>query len=398
MRTIIINAKLVTPHRLISKDGGLIVEDGKILEVFQDGKPEVMPEDVLIDARGLYLSPGFIDLHTHGAGNADFMDGSIEAVCTACKTHMKYGTTSIVPTTLSCGKEELFANLKNIEKAVAVTDHMPEILGIHIEGPYVSSIQNGAQDSKHIKCPDVEEYTKIFEFCPSIVRWTVAPELPGAIEMGRWLRRNGIIASIGHSNAVYEEVVRACENGYSMVTHLFNGMSRLTRKNAIMHLGVAESGLLLDDLTVEIIADGKHLPPSLLKLIYKTKGSDRICLVTDSMRAAGLNARESVIGSLSNGQRVEIEDGVAYMPGRNSFGGSVTTANRLVYTMVRLADVPLIEAVKMLTLVPARILRVDYRKGSLMAGKDADIILFDEDINIKLVMVNGNVWEEKIWQ
>lgn len=398
MRTIFINAKVITPHRLIPKDGGVVVEDGKISEVFEGGKPEEKPDDIVVDARGLYLSPGFIDLHTHGAGNADFMDGSVESVCIACRTHMQYGTTAIVPTTLSSREDELFANLKNIEQAAAITDHMPEILGIHIEGPYFSAAQNGAQDSKYIKNPDAEEYTKILEFCPSIVRWTVAPELPGALEMGRWLKKNGIVASIGHSNAVYEDVIRACENGYSMVTHFFNGMSRLTRKNAIMYLGVAESGLLLDDLTVEIIADGKHLPPSLLKLIYKTKGADRICLVTDSMRAAGLDVKESIIGSLSNGQRVEIEDGVAYMPGRNSFGGSVSTANRLVNTMVRLADVPLIEAVKMLTLVPARILGVDDRKGSLMSGKDADIVLFDENINVKLVMVNGNIWKDEIWQ
>lgn len=396
MRSIFINAKVITPQRLIAKGGGVVVEDGKISEIFEGQMPTLRPEDVVIDARGMYLSPGFIELHTHGAGNADFMDGSIEAVCTACRTHMQYGTTSIVPTTLSSRVDELFTNLKYIEDAAAIKEHMPEILGIHIEGPYLNPAQNGAQDSGYLKNPDPEEYTKIFELFPSIVRWTVAPELPGGLEMGRWMQKNGIIASIGHSDAVYEEVVQACENGYSMLTHFFNGMSRLTRKNAIMHLGVAESGLLIDDLTVEIIADGKHLPPSLLKLIYKTKGADRICLTTDSMRAAGLDLKESIIGSLTNGQRVEIEDGVAYMPGRNSFGGSVATADRLVRTMVQMVDVPLTEAVKMFTLVPARVLGVDGRKGSLASGKDADIILFDENISVKLVMVNGTVWVNRL--
>ncbi len=398
MRTLFVNAKVITPYRLIAEDGGLIIEEGKIAEVFEDGKLEKLPDDTVIDAGGLYLSPGFIDIHTHGAGNADFMDGTVEAVCTACRTHMQYGTTSIVPTTLSSRQDEHYANLKNIEEASKINDNMPEILGIHVEGPYFSPEQNGAQDSKHIREIDSEEYKNILEFCPLIVRWTVAPEVPGGLDMGRWLHENGIVASIGHSNAVYEDVVRACENGYSMITHFFNGMSRLIRKNALMYLGVAESGLLLDDLTVEIIADGKHLPPSLLKLIYKAKGADRICLVTDSMRAAGLDVSESIIGSLTNGQRVEIEDGVAYMPGRRSFGGSICTADRLIRTMVELADVPLVEAVKMLTLVPAKILKVDNRKGSLMAGKDADIILFDEDINIKLVMVKGNVWVNKLWR
>jgi len=175
-------------------------------------------------------------------------------------------------------------------------------------------------------------------------------------------------------------------------------MSRITRKNALIHLGVSESGLLLDDLTVEIIADGKHLPPSLLKLIYKTKGADRICLVTDSMRAAGTDVTDSIIGSSDTGQKVEIEDGVAYMPGRKSFGGSVSTTDRLIRTMTKLADVPLVEAVRMLTIVPARTLKVDKYKGSIMIGKDADIILFDDNINVKLVMVKGKIWKNEIVQ
>lgn len=397
MRTIFMNAKVIMPHRIIAQ-GGVVVEDGKISEIFEGQTPEEQLGEKVVDVGGLYLSPGFIDIHTHGAGNADFMDGSVEAVCTACRTHLQFGTTALVPTTLSSRKDELYDNLKNIEEAAAITDHMPEILGIHIEGPYLNPAQNGAQDSKYLRNPDAEEYRDILKMFPSVIRWTVAPELPGALEMGRWMQANGIVASIGHSDAVYEEVVQACENGYTLLTHFFNGMSRLTRRNAIMYLGVAESGLLLDDLMVEIIADGKHLPPSLLKLIYKTKGADQICLVTDSMRAAGLDVTESIIGSLESGHRVEIEDGVAYMPGRNSFGGSVATADRLVRTMVRLADVPLHEAVKMLTLVPARILGVAGRKGSLMVGKDADIILFDDNINIKLVMVNGKVWVDQLWQ
>jgi len=395
MRTIITNARLITPHRLIP-GGGVIVEGGKITEVLEGGEMPAIPGDRMIDARGMYLSPGFIDIHTHGAGNADFMDGSVEAVCTACRTHMQFGTTSIVPSTLTSTDEELFANLANIEKASAITDNMPEILGIHIEGPYFSPAQKGAQDPRYIKNPDPFEYRKILEACPSIIRWTVAPELPGALEMGRWLRQQGIVASIGHSNAVYEDVVAACENGYSLVTHHFLGMSRLTRKNALMVLGVAESALLLDELDVEVIADGKHLPPSLLKLIYKTKGSQRMCIVTDSMRAAGLDVKESIIGSLGNGQRVEIEDGVAFMPDRSSFGGSVATTDRLVRTMVRFADVPLLEAVKMLTLTPARILGVEGRKGSLTRGKDADVVLFDEDIDVSLVMVKGCVWVNRL--
>ena len=316
------------------------------------------------------------------------MDGSIEAIVTACRTHMLHGTTALLPTTLSSRDEELFENLANIDRAAGIKEDMPEILGVHLEGPYFSPAQNAAQDRRYIKEPVREEYERIYANCPSIRIWSVAPELPGAREM----RANGIIGSIGHSDAVYEDVESAVENGYSMITHFFNGMSRLTRRDAKMYLGVAESGLCFDDLTVEIIADGCHLPPSLLKLIYKVKGPDRICLVTDSMRAAGTDVSESTLGSLKNGQRVVIENGVAYMPGKTSFGGSVATADRLVRTMYRLADVPLTEAVKMMTATPARVLGVNDRIGSVAPGMDADLLLFDEEISVSLVMTKGKVW------
>ncbi len=390
MATIIQNAVVLTPFRKVF--GSVVVEGSSIAQVLPGENAPIQGGDLLIDAGGRYLSPGFIDLHTHGAGGCDFMDGSIEAIVTACRTHMLHGTTALLPTTLSSRDEELFENLANIDRAAGIKEDMPEILGVHLEGPYFSPAQNAAQDRRYIKEPVREEYERIYANCPSIRIWSVAPELPGAREMGRWMRANGIIGSIGHSDAVYEDVESAVENGYSMITHFFNGMSRLTRRDAKMYLGVAESGLCFDDLTVEIIADGCHLPPSLLKLIYKVKGPDRICLVTDSMRAAGTDVSESTLGSLKNGQRVVIENGVAYMPGKTSFGGSVATADRLVRTMYRLADVPLTEAVKMMTATPARVLGVNDRIGSVAPGMDADLLLFDEEISVSLVMTKGKVW------
>jgi len=395
MRTVIVNAAVILPDRVIPR-GGLVVEEGRILHLFEGRAPAAVPGDRTIDAKGLYVSPGFVDIHTHGAGNADFMDGSVEAVKTVCRTHLGFGTTSIVPSTLTSTNEELFANLAHIESAAKTAEGMPEILGVHLEGPYFSPEQKGAQDPRYLRNPDPGEYARLLEACPSIVRWTVAPELPGALEMGRWLRKKRIVASIGHSNAVFEEVERACANGYTLVTHLFNGMSRLVRKKAIMYLGVAESALLLEELDVEIIADGKHLPPSLLKLIYKCKGPDKICLITDSIRAAGLDVKESVLGSLANGQRVEIEDGVAYMPDRSSFGGSIATSNRLVRTMAQQAAVPLPEAVRMMSLTPARVMGVSDRKGSLERGKEADIVAFDGDIDVRLVMTRGRIQVDRL--
>ncbi len=389
MRTCFINARLILPDRVLP--GALIVENDKIADIRPDNVPLGTEACQIVDCRGLYLSPGFIDIHTHGAGGHDFLDGSIQANLAACRTHMGHGTTAILPTTLSSTNDELFENLDNLAKTALVREDMPEILGIHLEGPYFSPEQNAAQDKRYIKTPDPEEYKRIQSHCPQIRIWSVAPELPGALEMGCWMRDNGIIGSIGHSNATYDEVVLAVENGYSMITHFFNGMSRLVRKNAKMYLGVAESGLAIDDLAVEIIADGCHLPPELLQLIYKVKGPEKICLVTDSMRAAGTDVKESILGSLKNGQRVEIENGVAYMPDRSSFGGSIATTDRLVRTMVLKAGIPLAQAVRMMTLTPATLLSVQSRIGSLSRGKDADILLFDENINIKFVMCKGIV-------
>lgn len=390
MRIIFVNAEIISPFRRFK--GSVAVAADIIEEVREGGGITPAKDDTVIDAKGLYLSPGFIDLHTHGGGGHDFMDGTMEAVIGGCRTHLRHGTTAILPTTLSSSDEELFENLNLIKDAARQSNEMPEILGVHLEGPYFSPQQSAAQDKRYIKYPNPAEYERIYDHCPFIKIWSVAPELPGALEMGRWMRDKGIIASIGHSNAVYEEVVAARENGYTMLTHFFNGMSRLVRRNAKMYLGVAESGLCFDDLTAELIADACHLPVSLLKLIYKIKGPDYICLVTDSMRAAGQDVTTSILGSKKNGQIVEIEEGVAYMPGRESFGGSIATANRLIYTMTKLADIPISDAVKMMTVVPARILHADNRIGTIAPGKDADIILFDEDINIRLVMGKGKVW------
>lgn len=396
MDALIINARIITPYRILPPCWTLRVTDGKISALTD---LPMDPQDFagqVINAQGCYLAPGFIDMHTHGAGGHDFMDGSLDAVLAACRTHLHHGTTSIVPTTLSSTWDDLVSNLELIDQASSIHDHMPNILGTHLEGPYFAPEQNGAQDMRYLKNPAPEEYLTLLDRFPHILKWTVAPELDGALEMGQILRERGIIASIGHSNATEKEVEKAIHSGYTMVTHLYNGMSRLTRKNAVMHLGVAESALIYDELTAEIIADGCHLPPSLLRLIYRCKGPQRICLVTDSMRAAGTECTRSLLGGLKNGQEVEVADGVAYMPGRASFGGSIATADRLVRTMYRQAGVPLEHAVEMITRTPAQMLNILHRKGTIEVGKDADLVLFDEDIRIMAVMVNGNLWEDHV--
>lgn len=353
------------------------------------------PDAAAIDAGGNFVAPGFIDIHVHGGGGHDFMDGSEEAFLKIAETHARYGTTSMVPTTLTSEKEELLQTLSLYEQANARNSSGAQFLGIHLEGPYFAMSQRGAQDPRYIREPDPEEYKDIIARSASIRRWSAAPELKGAIAFGRYLRSKGILAAVAHTDAIYEEVLEAFENGYSLATHLYSCMTGVTRRNAFRYAGVVEAAYIIDEMDVEIIADGIHLPAPLLKLVYKVKGPGRTALITDAMRAAGMPPGESILGSLHDGLKVIVEDDVAKLPDRSAFAGSVATADRLVRNMVQLAEVPLADAVRMITTTPAAIMGVADRKGSLMKGKDADIVIFDEHIRILKTIVKGKVIYER---
>ena len=383
------HVKMLLPDGEIVQ-GDLKCEGGKITALSEDRLP-VTAEDRVMEGDGLYASPGFIDLHTHGGGGHDFMDGTVEAFLGAAEMHARHGTTSLLPTTLTSTDEALMGTFETYREAKRRNVSGSCFLGLHLEGPYFSYNQRGAQDPKYLKSPRPEEYLRILEASDDILRWSVAPELDGALELGEELCRRKILPSIAHSDAVYEEVFEAFRVGYTHVTHLYSAMSSVTRRNGFRYAGVVEAAYLIDGMTVEIIADGVHLPSSLLQFVYKFKGADRIALVTDSMRGAGMPDGRSVLGSLSEGQEVLIEDGVAKLLDRSAFAGSVATADRLVRTMMRLAGVPLAEAVKMITSTPARIIGVGHKKGALRVGMDADVVLFDEDVNVRLTMVEGRI-------
>jgi N-acetylglucosamine-6-phosphate deacetylase len=388
MKIILSNGRLITPFRVL-KDAGVVIEDGIITEIIHGAYDGSF--DRCIDAQGNYISPGFIDMHTHGGGGYDNMDGTHEAIMGAAKTHMRYGTTSLTPTSLSSSDEELFTFFDCFKKAKKEMVNGPNLLGIHLEGPYVSPKRSGAQDAAYIKDPEREHLMKILSRSDDIVRISAAPELPGGMELGRELRKRGILASICHSDALYETVLEACENGYNLVTHFYSGNSTLSRPKARRELGIIETAYLIDELWVEIIADGIHLPPELLKLIIRGKPSNRICLTTDSMRGAGMPEGQIVkLGSLKNGQDTIIENGVAMMMHHRSYGGSICTTDRCVRTMVKLVGLPVEDAVRMMSLNPARVMGI-RKKGILSPGMDADICVFGDDIRIKKVVVGGRV-------
>ncbi|MFA6946798.1 MAG: N-acetylglucosamine-6-phosphate deacetylase [Pedobacter sp.] len=384
----IYNGKILTPYRMIPQ-GTVLITDGIITEV-KEGNIDVS-DAIEIDAKGNYISPGFIDIHVHGGGGHDFMDGSEAAFLKAAEIHAQYGTTSMSPTTLTSEKEDLLKTLELYERADKNNINGAQFLGMHLEGPYFAMNQRGAQDPRYIRDPDPEEYMDVIARSNFIKRWSAAPELKGAIPFAKYLLSKGILPALAHTDAVYEEVLEGFENGYTLATHLYSGMSGVSRRNAFRYAGVIESAYIIDEMDVEIIADGIHLPAPLLKLIYKIKGPDKIALITDAMRGAGMPEGESILGNKDTGLKVIIEDGVAKLPDRTSFAGSVATADRLVRNMINMADVPLLEAVRMMTSTPARIMNVADRKGSLIEGKEADIVLFDGNINIQTTIINGKV-------
>ena len=318
------------------------------------------------------------------------MDGTLEAMVGAARAHLKHGTTTLLPTTLTSSDEELFTVMDTFHRAKEINENMPELLGLHLEGPYLNGQEKGAQDEKYVVLPEPEHYEKIALYANgAIKRWSLAPELPGAIEMIGRLAGQGIMFSAAHTAATFEHIKEARSKGLSALTHFYSAMSTIVRKQGRRVLGVVESGYLLDDLWVELIADGEHLPPDLLKMILKCKDHDRIFLCTDSMRGAGMPDGPSILGSKKDGQEVIVEKGIALMPDKTCFAGSVATTDRLVRVMVHKVGLPIWETVKMVSLNPAQAIGCDSRKGSLECGKDADIVLFDDMITIKGVYVKG---------
>jgi len=399
----LVGGSVLTPLRTINP-GVVVVEDGRIIAVGDENfKVESGVRE--IDVSGLYVSPGFIDIHVHGGGGHDVMEGSSESLKAIAKTHARGGTTTWLATTLTAPLAQIEKALQAIEKAVDADLGGARLLGAHLEGPYFHPEQAGAQNPAYLKHPDLSEYKKLLGSFPCIKRVSAAPELPGGLELGRELRRRGILASIGHSNATYQQVLEAMEAGFSHVTHIYSGMSSVRRFKAYRFAGVLEATLLLNELTTEMIADGHHLPPSLIRLVVQAKGTERVCVVTDAIAAAGLGPGRYQLGGLDIVVEDEVPDGyevhlskgnyVAKLADRSAFAGSAATMNMLVRNLVNLVGLPLIEAVKMATWTPARILGISHERGLLALGMKADLVVFDETFEVQMTIVEGKIVYQK---
>lgn len=379
------NGTLVLPDR-ICHSGSLLIQNGKIAAV-----NEACPEGaVSADMRGCCILPGFIDLHVHGGGNSDVMDGDPESILQVARIHCQHGTTALAPTTMTCKDELLEKVIRSYREAKAAGADGAELLGLHLEGPFFASAGKGAQPVTEQRIPTREILEHIIALgAGHILRWDEAPELPNTDVFAAVMRENGIMASIAHTNATADQANAAFDAGFSHVTHFYSATSYGHKVNGIVYGGVNETTLLRDDITIELIADGCHIPHESFLMAYRLKGPDKIALITDAMRAAGTDLKQSILGSKENGVPVVIRDGVAQLPDFSSYAGSIGTMDRAL-RMAHLRDgIPLPEVCRMLSLTPARLSNCADRKGSLEKGKDADIVIMDRAFDVQAVFVHG---------
>ena len=381
MLTQIINGKIFTPQGWLD-EGSVLMRDNKILEVTNCDLALIGAN--LIDAKGMYIVPGFVCMHAHGGGGHDFTECTEEAFRTAVKAHQRHGATSIFPTLSSSPFSEIRKAVSICEKLMKEKDS--PVLGLHVEGPYLNPKMAGGQFAGKVKNPDKEEYTSLLDETNCIKRWDSSPELPGALEFAGYLRSKGIVAAISHTEAEYDGIKAAYEAGYTHAAHFYNAMPGFHKRREYKYEGTVESVYLTDGMTIELIADGIHLPSTILRLAYKLKGVSHTCLVTDELAYA---AAERVEITDPN---VIIEDGVCKMADRSSLAGSIATMDVLVRTMVK-AGIPLGDAINMVSETPARIMGVDDRKGTLQKDKDADLLVLDRDLNIRAAWAMGNLIE-----
>ena len=380
------NGRVVLPTRVL-ENSSVLIADGRIAAV-----GEGCPQDARrVDAKQGWIMAGFIDIHLHGGGNADFMDADPAAARTVARAHCAHGTTAIVPTTMTCEDELLDRVIDSVVEAMAMPQDGAEILGLHLEGPYFSPAAKGAQPVSQQRFPQEEALERVIARAKGhILRWDAAPELPNMALFARVMRRHGIMAAVAHTAMNATQTMEAYDWGFEHVTHFYNAVTTFHKENGIVHSGVVEATYLRDSVTIELIGDGRHIPRESMQLAWRIKGPDRIALITDAMRAAGTQETHSVLG---NGVPVVIRDGVAQLPDFSSYAGSIATLDRALRVAHLEYGLPLPDVSRMLSLTPARLMKCDDRKGSIAPGKDADLVLLTPDFRVESVYVKGQLFQ-----
>lgn len=387
----IVNGRVVTPGGILSQ-GQIIVTEGKIAEV-TERNVELPADAEVFDAEGCYVAPGCIDMHVHGAARHDFSEATPEAFRAIARAHALQGTTALYPT-IAADSVEVFRRAIRTCEAV-MTEPAGDgacILGLHLEGNYLNPAMKGAQHPDHIYPPKPEEYHELLEGTTCIKRWSAAPELPGALEFGQYASERGVVVSVAHTTADYSAVRRAWEAGFTHATHFYNAMTAVHKEGVYKHEGTVEGIYLTEGMTVEVIADGIHVPPAILQLVCRIKGTERVALVTDAMSEACSEGEKE--GICRRDSRLMIEEGVCKLADGSAIAGSIATGIRLIRTMVREAGCSLSEAVRMAAETPAGIMGISERKGAIRRGMDADFIVFDDDFALRRTVVGGR-WVRK---
>lgn len=380
----IYGGRILTPQGWL-KGGSVIVDDAKIFAVENTELPIVGAER--INVCGADIVPGAVELHVHGGGGRDFMECTPEAFRTAVNAHLQHGTTSIFPT-LSSSTAEMINDAIDVCGTLMKEENSP-ILGLHLEGPYFNPVQAGAQIPEWIRLPNPEEYFPILSKGKGILkRWDEAPELDGSVGFIRACRVHDVLPSIAHTKAQYFQVHAANMVGMTHATHFYNAMPVVYKNREFKVPGTVESIFAEKTMTIEMIGDGIHVPPIMLKMAWQVKGTEQTCLVTDSLAWAGV---EDTSTATAFDPRVIVEDGVCKLSDRSALAGSITTMDVMVRMAVQKAEIPLEDACRMISETPAKIMNVYDRKGSLQAGKDADIIAFDSEQRLTFVMQAGNI-------
>lgn len=377
------NGRVILPQEIVT--GKAVVVEGKKIVGIADAD-SLGAETEKIDVGGRYITPGLIDIHTHGALDHTFNEPTVEAFASIAKENVTRGTTSLLATVSTAPIPDLVKCLEFSRQWMHEPHEGAQVLGVHLEGPYFSMAQKGAQDPDNIRTPDDGTPDILLEHHDVMRIMTYAPELPGALEFTARLAGLGIVPAAGHSSARDEDVLAAMKVGLSHIIHIWSGQSSTVREGPWRKPGVLEATLVFDGLTVEMISDNKHLPPTLMKLAYKCIGADRLCVISDATSGAGMAEGTRF---RMGGMEYDVHDGVGMMLDRTAFAGSTTLVNQMVPILTDVVGIPLVEAVRMATLTPARVIGFDDRKGSLEASKDADLAVFEDDFTAWRTMICG---------
>lgn len=386
----LINGTVYTPTRIIA-NGVVLIDGERLIDVGSTAQVTIPEAAERIDALGHLVCPGFVDIHLHGGDGADCGDGSIEAVRVVARRHLRAGTTCFLATTATAPLDRIWRAFDCIGQVMRDPGPLEaRVLGMHMEGPFLSLAQRGSHKADLLRMPDPAERERLYSHVGDLARVTIAPEREGALEIISSLSRRGVLVSGGHSDALYEQVCVAMNAGMRHITHLWSGMSMVRRIGPKRHSGTLEAALVEDGLTGEIIADGYHLPTSLVRMAYRMKGAEKLCIVSDAMRASGMGPGEyEVAGSMAI---VEEGGGVAIAPDRKTFAGSISTMVQCLQQIVHVVGISLSDALQMATLTPARILGVQDTVGQLVSGCWADVLILDRaTLHPRMIMLGGEV-------